>query len=149
MEQYGRSRVKRLLLRIVLALVAGVVWWLANRHAHASAPPVRTIRIHARKFEFIPAEITLKQGEQVRLMFISDDVTHALAIEGLAMHAELVKGHPVVVLLTPPGTRRFPGQMHEVLWSGTPGHAPGHSCCALSEGQRVHARTLCRRARRL
>ncbi len=118
MEQYGRSRVKRLLLRIVLALVAGLVWWLANRHAHASAPPVRTIRIHARKFEFIPAEITLIQGEQVRLMFISDDVTHALAIEGLAMHAELVKGHPVVVLFTPPAPGDFPGKCTKFCGAG-------------------------------
>ncbi len=118
MQQYGRSRGKRLLLRIVLALVAGLVWWLANRHAHAAASPVRTISVHARKFEFVPSEITLKQGEPARLVFISDDVPHALAVEGLAIHAEVVKGHPVSLMVIPAEAGDFPGKCTKFCGTG-------------------------------
>lgn len=118
MEQDGRSRGKRLLLRIVLAFVAGLVWWLANRHAHAAPPPVPTILIHARKFEFVPWEIALQQGQTVKLVFVSDDVAHALAVDGLQLHEEIVKGHPVSVLVTPAAAGDFTGKCTKFCGAG-------------------------------
>lgn len=118
MEEAERRHGRRLLLRIVLALIAGLVWWLANRHAHAGVLPVRTISVHARKFEFVPAEITLKQGEPVKLLLISDDVPHGLAVDGLQIHAELVKGHPVSLVLTPSTAGDFIGHCTRFCGSG-------------------------------
>ena len=39
----------------------------------------RTIEIHAKRFSFTPAEITLKKGETVKLVITSDDVDHMLS----------------------------------------------------------------------
>lgn len=118
MDETERKHGRRLLLRIVLALVAGLVWWLANRHAHAGVLPVRTISVHARKFDFVPAEITLKQGEPVKLLLISDDVPHGLGVDGLQIHAELVKGHPVSLLLTPSTPGDFTGRCTRFCGTG-------------------------------
>lgn len=118
MEQLGRTHRNRLLLRIVLALLAGLIWWLANRHAHAANPPIRTVQIHARRFEFVPSEIAVKQGEPVRLVLISDDVPHALAVDGLQLHAELAKGRPVSVVVTPLAAGDFIGRCSRFCGTG-------------------------------
>ena len=109
MEQFERKRGRRLLLRIVLALLCGMVWWLANRHAHGAVPPVRSIIVHARRVEVVPGELMLRRSEPVKLVLNSADVPHALAMVGLQFHAELAKGHPVSVSLTPAADRDFVG----------------------------------------
>ncbi len=61
----------------------------------------RVIEIHAKRFAFSPAEITIKRGESVTLSLISDDVPHSLLIEGLGVNASVSKGHPSQVKITP------------------------------------------------
>ena len=70
----------------------------------------RAIEIHARRFEFVPAEITVKKGEAVTLSLISDDVSHSLLIEGLGVNQTIVKGHVVQVTFTPDKIGDFPGR---------------------------------------
>jgi cytochrome c oxidase subunit II len=41
----------------------------------------RTIEIHAKRFSFDPAEITVKKGEAVKLVITSEDVEHRLLIQ--------------------------------------------------------------------
>ena len=109
----GEGHGKRIWLRLVLAVVAGLIWWLAYKPAHAlegNDQGERTIEIHASKFKFEPAEITLKRGETVKLVLISDDVPHALAVSGLPIHADMVKDHPSIVTVTPSKTGDFLGR---------------------------------------
>ena len=47
------------------------------------AESVRTITVHAKRYKFLPAEITVSKGEPVRLILISDDVDHGLAVRDL------------------------------------------------------------------
>ncbi len=61
--------------------------------AHAQAD-VQSIEIHAKRFSFTPSEITVKKGETVKIVLISDDVTHALVIPDLGVRQEVSKGHP-------------------------------------------------------
>ena len=80
--------------------------------------PVRTIDIHAKQFAFVPAEITLKKGETVKLVLYSDDVPHSLAVEGLPIHAGMEKGHPMDVIVTPAETGDFKGKCAKFCGSG-------------------------------
>jgi cytochrome c oxidase subunit 2 len=70
----------------------------------------RVIEIHAKRFAFSPAEITVKKGEIVTLSLISEDVPHSLLIEGLGVNAAVSKGHPIQVKLTPDKTGDFAGR---------------------------------------
>jgi len=69
----------------------------------------RTITIHAKRYKFVPAEITLVKGETVRLVLISDDVDHGLAVKGLGIRADMPKHKRVEVTVTPEQTGDFPG----------------------------------------
>ena len=80
--------------------------------------PVRTIDIHSKQFEFVPAEITLKKGETVKLVLYSDDVAHALAVEGLPIHIGAEKGHPMTAIVTPTETGDFQGKCSKFCGSG-------------------------------
>lgn len=55
---------------------------LANDSESAAGPVDREITIWARRFEFIPAVITVQQGDHVRLNFKTADVSHGLFIDG-------------------------------------------------------------------
>lgn len=79
---------------------------------------IRTIEIHARRFAFVPAEITLKKGETVKLRLISDDVAHSLVVPGLEIKQEIPKGHPAEVTVTPNSTGDFRGQCGRFCGSG-------------------------------
>jgi cytochrome c oxidase subunit 2 len=73
------------------------------------AQTIRTITVHAKKYEFLPAEITVSKDEPVKLILISDDVDHGLAVKGLGIHADMPKGKPVEAEITPDHVGDFMG----------------------------------------
>src|SRR5262249_8786526 len=62
-------------------------------------PPV--VAITARRFEFSPGQITLVQGETVRLQVTSADVTHGLVVRPLGIDEEITPGRTTEVTITP------------------------------------------------
>lgn len=78
--------------------------------ASASAAPAKTIEIHGKKFEFVPAEITLQKGVPAKLELTSDDVEHSLAVPGLGINGIMKKGEMTDVTVTPTETGYFPGR---------------------------------------
>jgi cytochrome c oxidase subunit 2 len=78
----------------------------------------RQIVVHAKRFAFTPAEITVKKGQTTRLVLISDDVTHGLTVEGLSINAEIRKGRKTIVPVTPTQTGDFPGSCSIFCGSG-------------------------------
>lgn len=78
----------------------------------------RTIEIHAKRFAFVPAEITVKKGETVSLSLISDDVPHSMLIEGLGVNAAIAKGHASQVQITPTKVGDFAGRCGKFCGSG-------------------------------
>jgi cytochrome c oxidase subunit 2 len=89
----------------------------------ASATPGRSegrpqVIVHAKRFTFTPAEITLKKGQTTKLILISEDVTHGLVVEGLGIHAEIQKGRKTVLTVTPPQTGDFAGSCSIFCGSG-------------------------------
>jgi cytochrome c oxidase subunit II len=80
--------------------------------------PTRTVEIHAYQYGFKPAEITLKKGETVKLVLWSDDVPHSLAVQGLPIHAEMLKDHETDVIVTPTEAGDFAGKCSKFCGSG-------------------------------
>lgn len=83
-----------------------------------AAEGVRTITVHANKYKFLPAEITVSKGEPVRLILISDDVDHGLAVKDLGIRADMPKGKHVEVTVTPDQTGDFKGTCSRYCGAG-------------------------------
>ncbi len=63
----------------------------------------------AKRFEFTPAEVTVKKGEPVVLVFHSEDVTHGIRFKELGLQAEIAKGDEGKLEFTPDKTGDFVG----------------------------------------
>lgn len=72
-------------------------------------PAPRRIEITARRFEFAPAEITLKVGEPVVIVFKSMDVPHGLRFRDLGFNITAKKGQSSELPLTPAKAGDFVG----------------------------------------
>ena len=83
-----------------------------------SADPDRTIEVHARRFAFEPAEISVKAGETVRLRLISDDVPHSLLVKPLNIDLAAAKSKPGETLLKPSAPGNYPGRCGRFCGSG-------------------------------
>jgi len=82
------------------------------------AETMRTITVHAKRYEFVPAEVTLHKGEPVKLVLISDDVDHGLAVRDLGIRADMPKGKPVEISVTPERVGDFTGSCSHFCGAG-------------------------------
>ena len=98
---------------MALAMVFGEI-----APAAQSSQPVKTIVIHARKYAFVPNTITLKKDETVKLILISDDVRHGLAVRGVGIRSQITPGHPTEVIVTPTVVGDFHGACMYYCGSG-------------------------------
>lgn len=94
-------------IKAVSVIIAAGVLLLA---ASLSAQTARTIVIHAKRYAFVPDEITLTKGEPVKLEVISDDVAHSLRIDGLNVDIKVKAGETGDYELTPEATGNFAGK---------------------------------------
>ena len=97
---------KLLLTGGVLLVVVAAGLAAAPRGARAADEP-RVVAITARRFEFSPREITLKQGETVKLQLTTEDVTHGFFLRPLGIDAEIVPGQATDVVVTPKAAGRY------------------------------------------
>jgi cytochrome c oxidase subunit 2 len=77
-----------------------------------------TVTIHAKRYEFSPSEITLKQGKKVELVFISSDVPHGISLADLGISLDFSKTHPTRVTITPAKSGIFEGECSRYCGSG-------------------------------
>ena len=86
---------------VLLILISFVIALLTSAEA-----PDRRIEIVAKRYAFVPDEITLKKGEPVVLVFHSEDVTHGIKFKELNLQTEIRKGKLSELSFTPavPGT---------------------------------------------
>ncbi len=89
--------------RIALALAIAWAAPLASAEEVSGAPSgvPKVIAITAKRFEFNPKQITLKQGETVTLRVTSADVTHGFFQKELGIDLEIVPGKTAEVTITP------------------------------------------------
>jgi len=93
------------MLALLSALAAAAVV-LAGGRLRAE-PEARVIPITARRFEFTPREITLKQGETVKLELRTEDVRHGFFVRPLGIDEDIVPGQKTEVVVTPQTAGRY------------------------------------------
>ena len=88
------QRRRLLLAPVAAALAMSALWALAQ-------PEERVVRIAARKFVYLPHEITLKKGVPVVLEFTAEDVVMGFSAPDFNVRADIVPGQPARVRFTP------------------------------------------------
>jgi cytochrome c oxidase subunit 2 len=81
-------------------------------------PKARVIDIVAKRFTYVPDEITLKKGEPVILSVRSEDVTHGLSIEQFNIKGDAPKNKNSTYSFTPDRTGDFEGKCSHFCGSG-------------------------------
>jgi len=71
---------------------------------------VKEIRMTAKKYEYEPSVITVKQGEHVRLVITALDHDHGFKIDAYHIDELLKKGEPTTIEFTADTTGTFPFQ---------------------------------------
>ena len=99
------------LLAIVVAAIPAVV------PAHAEDAPKR-IEITAHRFDFSPAEITLKKGQPVTIVLKSTDVAHGLRFRELHVELNVRANSTTEASFTPQQTGDFTGHCSVFCGSG-------------------------------
>jgi cytochrome c oxidase subunit 2 len=87
------------------------------RPATAADEPKR-IEVTAKRFAFAPAEITVKKGEPVDLVFHSEDVTHGIRFKELGQQVDIPKGKESELKFTPDKTGDFVGHCSRFCGTG-------------------------------
>ncbi|HEY5330200.1 MAG TPA: cupredoxin domain-containing protein [Acidobacteriaceae bacterium] len=87
------------------------------RPAHAAQAP-RRIEVTAKRFEYIPAEITVKKGEPVVLVLHSTDVAHGIKFADLGLKADIGTAGTTELAFTPDKVGTFVGHCSHFCGSG-------------------------------
>ena len=96
--------------------VAVAMLLLSGIATAADAP--RRIEVVAKKFAFEPADITLKKGEPVVLVFSSADVTHGIKFKELNLQTDIGKGGTNELPFTPTKAGDFVGHCSRFCGAG-------------------------------
>jgi cytochrome c oxidase subunit 2 len=99
---------------LATVLIASLV---SVQFAFGQAAP-RRIEVTAKRFDFTPREITLKQGEPVVLVLKSVDVAHGVRFRELNVTVNAAKGQASEVTFTPDKTGTFVGHCSVFCGSG-------------------------------
>src|SRR5665213_1856321 len=98
--RYNGGYVKRsCILQSILSCI--VVCTAALGHASDVPTTPNRIEITARRFAYVPAEITLKKGQPVVLVLMSADVAHGLRCRELNLDLKIKKGAATEASFTP------------------------------------------------
>ena len=85
----------------------------------APAPEApRRIEVSVKRFEYLPAEVTVKKGEPVVLALTTQDVAHGLKFKELNLNTKLEKGKTSELAFTPATAGDFVGHCSVFCGSG-------------------------------
>ena len=70
-------------------------------------PKERVIKVIAKKFEFVPREIRVKQGETVLLQFTAPEVPMGFSLPDFSLRADIMPGKIATLRLTADKTGSF------------------------------------------
>ena len=108
---------------LVLALGAFALALAAQESAPAAAAG-DTIQVTAKKYEFNPSVITVKQGQQVKLVITATDHDHGFKLDAYNINQKLKKGVATPVEFTADKAGTFPFECSEFCGLGH-GHMKG------------------------
>lgn len=106
----------RVLCGAVLLVSSIAVQARSGVPAQQSQP--RRIEVMAKKFAFVPSEITVKKGEPVVMVLQSEDVLHGLRFKELNLDTEIRKSAPSELSFTPEKTGTFIGKCSRFCGKG-------------------------------
>lgn len=87
--------------KVLQAAAAGALGLVGLARLAGAAPSAKIIRISAKKFQFIPAEVKLKRGEEVVLELSTQDVLMGFSVPGLNVRSDLVPGKTQTLRINP------------------------------------------------
>jgi cytochrome c oxidase subunit 2 len=99
------------MIKNIIALSVGL--FMIASPAFAAGNPqsaeVREFTMTAKKYQFDPSVITVKQGEKVRLIITATDRDHGFKLDEYGINQKLKKGDPATIEFTAdkPGTFTF------------------------------------------
>ena len=102
---------------VVLACTALCTALLGQETAPAGSE-VAAVQVSARKYEFNPPVITVKQGDHVKLVITATDRDHGFKLPGYGIEQRLPKGVPTTVEFTADKPGTFPFQCSVVCGLG-------------------------------
>ena len=102
---------------VIVGLAAALVAIEIGGHAQSTAPGTE-IQITAEKYDFKPDTITVKKGDQVKLVITAMDRDHGFKIDAFHINQKLPKGQPVTVELTADQAGIFPFQCSQFCGLG-------------------------------
>lgn len=73
-----------------------------------SSSGVHEIQVTAKKYEFSPNPIRVKNGEHVKLVVTATDHDHGIKLDAFHINHKLKKGEPTVIEFTPDKAGTFP-----------------------------------------
>jgi cytochrome c oxidase subunit II len=97
---------------------------LATQESAPAAAGGDTIQVTAKKYEFNPAVITVKQGQQVKLVITATDHDHGFKLAAYNIEQKLKKGVATPVEFTADKAGTFPFECSEFCGLGH-GHMKG------------------------
>lgn len=102
------------LVAYIAVVFAGLILLCPGR----AATKMPLIVVHAKRFAFVPDQITLRKGRPVRMIFVSDDVTHSITIPGLGIDLPIRRGYPAEIVVTPNKRGDFRGECTHYCGAG-------------------------------
>jgi cytochrome c oxidase subunit 2 len=94
----ARRRALASLGALVAAAVAG----------SRAAAPARRVELVAKRFEFMPPEVTVARGTRLTLVVTATDFVHGFSMPDFEVRRDLVPGKAVELTITP----QVPGRFH-------------------------------------
>lgn len=104
-------------LQWIFVILATVLITTFTFQLRAEQPPP-VITVHAKCFAFEPAEVTVKAGQPVKFVFISDDVPHGIFVQELGLDLIIARHHPVETVITPSTPGDFTGECSRYCGAG-------------------------------
>ena len=93
--------------RRALICAAGAIALSSVAVLASAKPKARVIKVVAKKFEFVPGEIHVKQGETVTLRFTAPEVPMGFNLADFNLRTDIVPGKVASLTLTPDKTGTF------------------------------------------
>jgi len=100
-----------------LGLMLVAVSLMAVDRVAAQAAPQR-IEIVAKRFDFVPGDVTVKKGVPVTIVLTSKDVDHGLKFKDFNVVLNAKKGETKEIIFTPDKSGTFVGQCSVFCGSG-------------------------------
>jgi cytochrome c oxidase subunit 2 len=106
-SEFHKSGRIAMIRQITLALMAATCLCAIGCLAAHSDNGANVIKITARRFEFSPRNITLKQGTPVVLELTTDDRSHGFNIPAMNVRADVLPGKITELTITPQKAGEF------------------------------------------